>query len=130
MVLAAYSLGDALLTVLWIFAFVVFFWLLLIVFGDIFRDHDMSGWAKTLWIIFVIVIPFIGIFVYLIARGGSMAERNAAEMAKADAQMRQYVQSVATTGSPAEELTKLADLREKGIISEAEFQALKAKAIA
>ena len=130
MVLAAYSLGDALLTVLWIFAFVVFFWLLLIVFGDIFRDHDMSGWAKTLWIIFVIVIPFIGIFVYLIARGGSMADRNAAEMAKADAQMRQYVQSVATTGSPAEELTKLADLREKGIISEAEFQALKAKAIA
>jgi ABC-type multidrug transport system fused ATPase/permease subunit len=130
MVLAAYSLGDALLTVLWIFAFVVFFWLLLIVFGDIFRDHDMSGWAKTLWIIFVIVIPFIGIFVYLIARGGSMSERNAAEMAKADAQMRQYVQSVATTGSPAEELTKLADLREKGIISEAEFQALKAKAIA
>jgi Short C-terminal domain len=130
MVLAAYSLGDALLTVLWIFAFVVFFWLLLIVFGDIFRDHDMSGWAKALWIIFVIVIPFIGIFVYLIARGGSMADRNAAEMAKADAQMRQYVQSVATTGSPAEELTKLADLREKGIISEAEFQALKAKAIA
>jgi ABC-type multidrug transport system fused ATPase/permease subunit len=130
MVLAAYSLGDALLTVLWIFAFVVFFWLLLIVFGDIFRDHDMSGWAKALWIIFVIVLPFIGIFVYLIARGGSMSERNAAEMAKADAQMRQYVQSVATTGSPAEELTKLADLREKGIISEAEFQALKAKAIA
>ena len=133
MLLADYTLGDALLTVLWIFGFVIFFWLLIIVFSDLFRDHEMSGWAKALWVIFVIIFPFLGIFVYLVARGGSMAQRAAAAQAQMDQQMRQYVQQAAagtTTTSTADELTKLSDLREKGVISEEEFQSLKAKALA
>jgi ABC-type multidrug transport system fused ATPase/permease subunit len=132
MLLADYTLGDALLTVLWIFGFVIFFWLLIIVFGDLFRDHELSGWAKALWVIFVIIFPFLGIFVYLIARGGGMAQRAAAAQARMDQQMRQYVQQAAggTTTSTADELTKLSDLREKGAISEEEFQSLKAKALA
>jgi ABC-type multidrug transport system fused ATPase/permease subunit len=133
MLLADYTLGDALLTVLWIFGFVIFFWLLIIVFGDLFRDHELSGWAKALWVIFVIIFPFLGIFVYLIARGGGMAKRAAAAQAQMDQQMRQYVQQAAagtTTTSTADELAKLSDLREKGVISEEEFQSLKAKAMA
>jgi ABC-type multidrug transport system fused ATPase/permease subunit len=133
MLLADYTLGDALLTVLWIFGFVIFFWLLIIVFGDLFRDHEMSGWGKALWVIFVIIFPFLGIFVYLIARGGGMAKRAAAAQAQMDHQMRQYVQQAAgssSTGSTADELAKLSDLREKGVISEEEFQSLKAKALA
>jgi ABC-type multidrug transport system fused ATPase/permease subunit len=133
MLLADYTLGDALLTVLWIFGFVIFFWLLIIVFSDLFRDHEMSGWAKALWVIFVIIFPFLGIFVYLVARGGSMAQRAAAAQAQMDQQMRQYVQQAAagtTATSTADELAKLSDLREKGVISEEEFQSLKAKALA
>jgi hypothetical protein len=108
--------------------------LLIIVFSDLFRDHELSGWAKALWVIFVIIFPFLGIFVYLIARGGGMAKRAAAAQAQMDQQMRQYVQQAAAatpgaSASTADELAKLADLREKGVISEEEFQSLKAKAI-
>jgi ABC-type multidrug transport system fused ATPase/permease subunit len=127
-VLADYTLGDALLTVLWIFGFVIFFWLLIIVFADIFRSQDLSGWAKALWSILIIIFPFLGIFVYLIARGGSMHERTAREQQAANAAFTQYVQqATGTSASVADELQKLAALRDQGVISAAEFDAQKAR---
>ena len=102
--------------------FFIWIWLLIIVFSDIFRSHDLSGWAKALWIIFVIVVPYLGVLVYLIARGHKMQE-HAMEAAKAqDAAMRQYVQSAAPAPSTADELAKLADLKAKGAISDAEYE--------
>jgi Short C-terminal domain len=130
-VLADYTLGDALLTVLWIFGFVIFFWLLIAVFGDIFRSHDLSGWGKALWSIFIVVMPYIGIFVYLIVRGGKMHERAVQQQHAADAAFRSYVQQTAgTSASTADELQKLAALRDQGVITVAEFEAQKAKVLA
>ena len=124
-----YPLLDIFWTMLWIFCFVLFIWLLVIVFMDIFRSHDMGGWGKAGWVIFVIVLPFLGILVYLIARGGKMAEHRAQEMASADEAFRAYVKET-TGGGAADELSKLADLRDRGVITEAEFQAEKTKLLA
>ena len=130
-VLADYTLGDALLTVLWIFGFVIFFWLLIAVFSDLFRSRDLSGWAKALWVIFVIFLPFLGIFVYLIARGGKMHEHAVNDQQAADAAFTAYVQQAAgTSASTADELQKLAALRDQGVISPTEFEAQKAKILA
>ena len=116
-------------SMLWFFLFFIWIWLLIIVFTDVFRSKDLSGVAKTLWIIFIIVVPYLGVFVYLIARGHKMQE-HAVEAAQAqDQAMRTYVQSV-TTVSPADELAKLADLKAKGVIDDAEYERLKAKALA
>jgi hypothetical protein len=99
------------------------------VFSDIFRSHDLSGWAKALWVIFVILVPYLGVFVYLIARGHKMSE-HAMEAAQAqDAAMRQYVQQAAGTGSAADQLSKLADLKAQGVIDDAEFERLKAQVV-
>jgi multidrug resistance efflux pump len=116
---------------LWFFMFFIWIWLLVIVFSDIFRSHDLGGFAKTLWVLFVIVFPYLGVFVYLIARGHKMHE-HAVEAAQAqNAAARAYIQQAAgTSGSTAEELSRLADLKEKGVISDDEFQKLKAKALA
>jgi len=114
---------------LWFFVFFIWIWLLITVFADIFRSHDLSGWAKALWSIFVIVVPYLGVFVYLIARGHKMSE-HALEAAKAqDAAARQYIQStVAQSGTgAADEIARLADLKAQGVIDEAEFQQAKAK---
>jgi len=121
-----YPLLDIFWTMLWIFCFVLYIWLLIVVFSDIFRSHDIGGWGKAGWILFIFVLPFLGILVYLIARGGKMAEHRAKDAAAADKQFRAYVQE-ATGGGTADELAKLADLRDKGVITEAEFQAQKAK---
>ncbi len=113
--------------------FIFFIWIMLLfrVFGDIFRSHDMGGFAKVIWVLFVIVVPFFGVFVYLIARGKSMAERDvAAAQAQQDA-FQSYVQQAAgTSGGTAAELAKLAELKDKGVITQAEFDAQKAKALA
>ena len=131
--LAQFGTGEVLWSFIWFTLFFIWIWLLISVFGDIFRSDDMGGGGKTLWIIFVIVVPYFGVFIYLIARGKGMAERNVKAMqAQQDAQ-RAYIQSVAgasTTASPAEEIARLTDLRDKGSITEAEFQQLKAKALA
>jgi ABC-type multidrug transport system fused ATPase/permease subunit len=129
MVLADWQVGEVFLSFLWFFMFFIWIWLLITVFADIFRDHEMSGWAKAAWVIFVIIFPYLGVFVYLIARGGSMAQRAAKQQQQAQQQFDSYVQSVATTGSTADELARLADLKSKGVISDAEFEQLKAKAI-
>jgi hypothetical protein len=127
-----WHVGQVFFSMLWFFLFFIWIWLLIMVFADIFRDHKMSGWAKAAWIIFVVILPYLGVFVYLIARGGSMAERAAAQQQQADQQFKQYVQSVAPAGggSAADELARLADLKSKGVITDAEFEQLKAKALA
>jgi Short C-terminal domain/Phospholipase_D-nuclease N-terminal len=129
-VAAEFGTGQVFWSFLWFFLFFIWIWLLIVVFGDIFRSHDLSGWAKAIWCIFIIFLPYLGVFVYLIARGGKMHE-HAVETAQAqDQAMRQYVRDVAGSGgSTADELARLADLREKGVISDAEFEQLKAKAM-
>jgi hypothetical protein len=130
MFLAEFGTGQVFWSFLWFFMFFIWIWLLIVVFGDIFRSHDLSGWAKAIWCIFIIFVPYLGVFVYLIARGGKMHEHAVAAAQQQDAMMRDYVKSVATSdASPAEELAKLADLKEKGVISDAEFEQLKAKAL-
>jgi hypothetical protein len=114
------------------FLFVIWIWLLIMVFSDIFRSHDLGGWAKALWSIFVIVIPFLGVFVYLIARGGKMHERAAEQAAAQQKAFNQYVQQTAGTpgASTADQLSKLADLKSQGVLTDAEFEAQKAKILA
>jgi Short C-terminal domain/Phospholipase_D-nuclease N-terminal len=110
--------------------FFVWIWLLIIVFSDIFRSRDLGGLAKALWVIFVIVIPLLGVLIYLIARGGGMQERAAERARQQEQAMRDYVQEAsATTTSSADELAKLADLKSSGVITEAEFESAKAKAL-
>jgi hypothetical protein len=125
-----FGTGEVFWSMLWFFLFFIWIWILIMVFSDIFRSHDMGGWAKALWVIFVILVPYLGVFVYLIARGGKMHEHAVQAAQAQDAQFRQYVQSAAGSGaSPAEEVAKLADLHDKGVISDAEFEQAKAKAL-
>jgi signal transduction histidine kinase len=124
-----FGTGQVFWSFLWFFMFFIWIWLLILVFGDIFRSRDLGGGAKALWVIFVILVPYLGVFVYLIARGHKMGEHAAQAAQEQDAAMRQYVQQVAAP-SAADELTKLADLKAKGAISDAEYEALKAKALA
>ena len=121
---ADFSVGEFLLWMLWIFLFVVWFWLLITIFSDVFRRHDIHGGVKTLWIIFVIVFPFLGIFIYLITQSKGMAERN---IAQAQAQQEQLRQIVGT--SSADELVKLDQLKASGSITDDEYQKMRAKAI-
>jgi hypothetical protein len=113
---------------LYFFLFFIWIWLLITVFADIFRSDDLSGWAKAFWTIFVVLLPYLGVLIYLIARGGKMHEHAAKDAQRQEEQMRSYVQSVAGTGtSAAEEIARLHDLQEKGAISQEEFDAAKAK---
>ena len=132
MVLAEWSVGQVLWSMIWFFLFFIWIWILITVFIDIFRSHDLGGWAKALWVIFVIIFPFLGVFIYLIVRGGGMAKRRMEEAQAANQQFQQYVQSVATPsgGSVADELQRLATLRDQGVITQEEFDSLKAKAMA
>ncbi|MGP8063353.1 MAG: SHOCT domain-containing protein [Acidimicrobiales bacterium] len=122
----SYPLAGLFWTMLEVFFFVIWIWLLVVVFGDIFRSHDMGGWAKALWVIFVIVLPFLGIFVYLIARGGKMQERAVQEAQQQQRAFDAHVRQVSGTGS-ADELAKLAELKDKGVLTDAEFASQKAK---
>ena len=127
-VAAEWGTGQVFWSMLWFFLFFIWIYILIVVFSDIFRSHDLSGWAKALWVIFVILVPYLGVFVYLIARGHKMAEHAAEAAAAQDAAARQYIQQVTSTSS-AEELEKLARLREQGVIDEAEYQSLKTKTL-
>ena len=126
-----YPLADLFGTMLGFFILVIWIWLLIVVFSDIFRSHDLGGGAKALWVIFVIVLPFLGIFVYLIARGGKMQERAAQQAAQQQEAFDAYVKEAAGTASdPTEQLAKLADLKQQGVITDAEFESQKAKILA
>jgi hypothetical protein len=130
-VLAAdYPFLDVLWTMLIFFSWVIWFWLLITVFADIFRRRDIGGGAKTLWIIFAILLPFIGVFAYLISQHDNMAERNMKQAQAQRAEFDQYVQSVASSGGAAAEIEKAKALLDSGAISQAEFDAIKQKALA
>jgi len=129
MVLADYPFLDVLWTLFVIFIWVIWFWLLITVFADVFRRHDIGGGKKTLWLIFVIIVPFLGVFIYLISQSSEMAERNAKQMQAQQAQMDTYVKSVAGSGGAAAEIEKAKQLLDSGAISQAEYDAIKAKAL-
>ena len=126
----SYPLLGAFWTILEIFLWVLWIWVLIYVFIDIFRSHDLSGWAKALWFIFVLFIPLIGVLVYLIARGGKMQERAQQDARQQEQDFRSYVQDAASGASPADQLAKLADLRDRGVITAEEFEREKAKVLA
>ena len=127
---ATWHLGEVFLVILEIAMFFILFWLLVSVFGDLWRSHDISGWVKALWVIGIIIVPFLGILLYLIIRVGSMHERSVQQAQQSNLMFRQYVQQNASTGTTADQLTKLADLKSNGVITDAEFDQLKAKALA
>ena len=128
--LAEFGTGQAFWSILWFFVFFMWIMLLFQVTVDIFRSHDLTGGMKALWILFVIVFPYLGVLVYLIARGGKMHEHQVAAMEQDRQAVDQYIRQAAGTGSPSEELTRLADLKAKGVIDDAEFATLKAKILA
>ncbi len=124
-----YPLADLFGTMLGFFLLIIWFWLLIIVFSDIFRSHDLGGGAKMLLVLFVIILPFLGIFIYLIARGGKMQERAAAQAAQQQKAFDSAVKEAAGSNS-TDALAKLADLKAKGVLSDAEFESEKAKLLA
>src|SRR3954451_10787079 len=131
MVIAAdYPFLDIFWTMIIFFSWVMWIWIAITVFADVFRRHDISGWLKALWVVFVIVVPFLGVLVYLIANGHGMAERKQKDVQAAQAQMDDYVKSVATSGGTAGEIEKAKGLLDTGAIDQREFDALKAKALA
>jgi ABC-type multidrug transport system fused ATPase/permease subunit len=134
MLLAASSYSYPLLGAFWtifeIFLWVIWFWILITIFIDIFRSRDLSGWGKALWFIFVLILPLIGVLVYLIVRGGSMHERAVRQAQVQEEQFRGYVQEAAGSPSTADQLAKLADLRDRGVITAEEFDREKAKILA
>ena len=124
----SYPLLGAFWTILIIFLWVIWFWILITIFIDIFRSHDLNGWEKALWFIFVLFLPLIGVLVYLIARGSKMQQHAQRDAQVQDQQFRQYVQEAAGSGqSTADQLAKLADLRDRGVITPEEFASQKAK---
>jgi Short C-terminal domain/Phospholipase_D-nuclease N-terminal len=127
-----YPLLNVFWTIFEVFLWVVWFWILITVFIDIFRSHDLSGVSKALWFVFVLFIPLIGVLVYLIVRGSSMHERAVHQVQQQDAEARRYIQQAAAEApaSTADQLTKLADLRDRGVISAEEFEREKAKVLA
>lgn len=128
---AEFGTGEVFLSMLWFFLFVIWIWLLISVFTDIFRSPDLSGWAKAAWAIFVLVLPYLGVFVYLIARGHKMGEHAAEDARRRDEMFRGYVREAAgTPASDADQLAKLASLRADGAISDEEYERLKAKVMA
>ncbi|MBN8868354.1 MAG: SHOCT domain-containing protein [Solirubrobacterales bacterium] len=128
MVLADYGLGEALLTTLAIFFFVIWVWIVITILMDLFRDHKLSGWWKAVWCLFLIFIPVLTSLVYLIARGSGMRERAIQEQADAKKQFDEYVRETAST-TPVDELHKLDQLRQSGGLTDEEYAKMKAKLI-
>jgi Phospholipase_D-nuclease N-terminal/Short C-terminal domain len=122
-----YPLLDAFLTMLWFFLWVIWIFILFRVIFDIFRDRQMNGWGKAAWLLFVIILPFLGVFIYLIARGSHMHERDVRHAQANEAGLRSYVQQAAGPPSAADQLTQLADLQSRGVLSDEEFATEKAK---
>jgi hypothetical protein len=132
---ASYPLLNIIFTTMWVFLWILWFFLLYRVFGDLFRDDSVGGWAKAGWSVFLIAAPFLGVFVYLVARGKGMGERAAERATQAEESFRAYVQeaSVGESGRPSgrvEDLARLADLRNHGDITEEEYRQAKTKVLA
>jgi hypothetical protein len=126
-----FGTGQVFLSMLWFFLFFIWIWLLIVVFSDLFRSHDLGGWSKAFWVIGIIILPYLGVLLYLIVRGHKMAEHAQQAAKEQDAAARAYIQSAAGTSgsSAADEIQRLADLKSQGVISDAEFEAGKAKAL-
>jgi Short C-terminal domain/Phospholipase_D-nuclease N-terminal len=122
---------DLFWAMLWFFLWIAWIWLLIVILMDVFRSDDMGGWGKALWTLFIIFVPFLGVLIYLIARGKGMSERSVQEAVAREKQAQEYIRSVSagSATSSADELEKLARLRSNGTISEEEFQAAKAKVL-
>ena len=127
--LVAETFWQVIWTMFIFFLWIIWIWLLIVVFSDLFRRHDTSGWAKAGWSIFIICLPFLGVFVYLIAQGQAMGERRMAEMQSAQADMDAYVKQVASSSDPSEQIAKAKQLLDSGAITQAEFEQIKAKAL-
>ena len=130
MPLASFGSGDALLVVVELFFFIIWIWILIFILTDLFRDHEISGWAKAFWVLFLIIIPPVAALIYLIARGGGMRDRAIAAQAEAQKQMDSYVRQTVGAGSTADELAKLAELHKAGSLSDSDYEAAKAKVLA
>lgn len=128
--LADIGFGELLLLVFEFFLLMIWIWILFVIIGDLFRDHELSGWWKAVWVLFLVFIPILTALIYLIARGHGMRERTIKAQAEAKDQFDQYVREQAGAGSPADELHKLSELKDKGALSEAEFEQAKAKLLA
>jgi len=124
------NLGEALLVAFEVFFFVIWIWILITILTDLFRDHALSGWAKAAWVLFLVFIPFLTALIYLIARGAGMRDRTIKAQAEAKQHFDTYVREQAHGGSPADELHKLNELKEKGALSSEEFDKAKAKLLA
>jgi hypothetical protein len=125
-----FGLWDVIVSMFWFMLLLAWIWLIIAIFSDIFRDHELSGWAKALWTLFLVFVPWLGAIVYLIVRGGSMSERSAKAAQDREAGVRAYVQDVAGKPSTADELRKLIALRDEGAISTADYEQAKAKVLA
>jgi hypothetical protein len=125
-----FGLWDVFLSMFWFMLLISWIWMIIAIFGDIFRDRELSGGAKAMWTFFLIIFPWVGALAYLIARGGSMNERNAQAARDNEATMRAYVRDAAGSPSAADELAKLAQLRENGTITAEDYELAKAKVLA
>ena len=128
--LAAYTFGDVIWSMFIFFMWILWFMLLFTVFGDLFRRHDIGGWGKTGWVIFVIILPFLGVFIYLIAEGKGMAERNVKQAQASQADMDSYIKSVASSSGATGEIAQAKQLLDSGAITQAEYDQIKSKALA
>ena len=127
---AEINFGEAILLTLQVFVFVAWIWILITILNDLFRDHELSGGAKAAWVVFLVLVPFLASLIYLIARGGGMRDRTIKAQADAKKHFDEYVRQQAHAGSPADELHKLAELKDKGALSAEEFEQAKAKLLA
>ena len=130
MIASSYPFLDVMWTMLVFFAWVIWFWLLITIFADLFRRHDIGGGKKALWVIFVIIVPFVGVLIYLIAESKGMADRQAQLQQQAQAQTDEYVKTVAASADPAGQIAQAKQLLDSGAINQQEFDALKQKALA
>ena len=128
-ILAEFQVGQVLWSIFWFFLFFLWIWLVISIFADIIRSDDLSGWGKALWAIGIIIIPFLGVFLYLIVRGGSMGERSAEQARQSEQAFRSYVQDAAGSASPSDQLASLADLHANGKISDDEYATAKARVL-
>ena len=121
--------GQVLLDILWFFLFFIEIWLMVTIFGDLFSRHDMKGWQKALWVLLIIILPLLGILIYLIVYGDQMRAHALKESREEERELRDYVRGAAGSTSPADELARLADLKERGVIDDDEFRKLKERIV-
>ena len=129
MFLAEFGSGQALWSIFWFFLFFMWIWLVISIFSDIIRSSDLSGWSKALWSIAIILVPFLGVFIYIIVRGKSMSDRQARGMQAQEQAAQEYIRDVAGSSSTADELAKLAELHTAGTLDDAEYAKAKANAL-